>query len=108
MVHKSRASRRGRDRHQGAAHRACMIGCAMDIHPPTKPIESAKDFVIHLSMIVIGILIAIGLEQTVEAWHHHECWECRRAKTFCPRFATTSGPSTVLGLRSRKIVRNWC
>ena len=31
-----------------------------------------KDFFIHLSMITTGILIALGLEQTVEAWHHHE------------------------------------
>ena len=44
----------------------------MEIHPPTKPIESVKDFFLHLSMITIGILIALGLEQAVEAWHHHE------------------------------------
>jgi hypothetical protein len=44
----------------------------MEVHPPTKPIESLKDFLIHLSMITIGILIALGLEQSVEAWHHHE------------------------------------
>ena len=44
----------------------------MEIHPPTKPIESVREFFVHLSMITIGILIALGLEQTVEAWHHHE------------------------------------
>jgi hypothetical protein len=44
----------------------------MEIHPPTKPVESVKDFLIHLSMITIGILIALGLEQAVESWHHHE------------------------------------
>ena len=44
----------------------------MEIHPPTRPIESAKDFLLHLFMIVLGILIALGLEQAVEAWHHHE------------------------------------
>jgi len=44
----------------------------MEIHPPAKPIESAKDFFLHLFMIVLGILIALGLEQAVEAWHHHE------------------------------------
>jgi hypothetical protein len=44
----------------------------MEIHPPTKPVESVKDFLIHLSMITIGILIALGLEQAVEAWHHRE------------------------------------
>lgn len=44
----------------------------MEIHPPTKPIESVREFFVHLSMIVVGILIALGLEQAVEAWHHHE------------------------------------
>jgi hypothetical protein len=44
----------------------------MEIHPPHGPVESIKDFVLHLSMITIGILIALGLEQAVEAWHHHE------------------------------------
>jgi hypothetical protein len=43
----------------------------MEIHPPAKPIESVRDFLVHLSMIVIGILIALGLEQSVETWHHH-------------------------------------
>lgn len=43
----------------------------MEIHPPTRPVESVKDFLIHLSMITIGILIALGLEQAVEAWHQH-------------------------------------
>ena len=44
----------------------------MEIHPPHGPVESIKDFILHLSMITIGILIALGLEQAVEAWHHHE------------------------------------
>jgi hypothetical protein len=44
----------------------------MDIHPPTKPVESVKDYLIHLSMITVGILIALGMEQAVEAWRHHE------------------------------------
>jgi len=44
----------------------------MEIHPPTHPILSVREFLVHLSMVTIGILIALGLEQTVEAWHHHE------------------------------------
>lgn len=44
----------------------------MEIHPPSGHVGSVKDFFIHLSMITIGILIALGLEQAVEAWHHHE------------------------------------
>jgi hypothetical protein len=42
----------------------------MEIHPPQGHIGSVKDFLIHLSMIVIGILIALSLEGAVE-WVHH-------------------------------------
>lgn len=42
----------------------------MDIHPPLGPVHTVKDFFVHLSMIVIGILIAVSLEQFVE-WRHH-------------------------------------
>lgn len=44
----------------------------MEIHPPSHPIMSLREFFVHLSMVTIGILIALGLEQTVEAWHHRE------------------------------------
>jgi hypothetical protein len=42
----------------------------MDVHPPHAGIHSWKDFWIHLGTITIGLLIAIGLEQSVE-WMHH-------------------------------------
>jgi hypothetical protein len=42
----------------------------MDIHPPAGPVESVKHFFLYLSMIAIGILIALGLESTVETLHH--------------------------------------
>jgi hypothetical protein len=41
-----------------------------DVHPPHEPIHTWKDFFIHIATIVVGLLIAIGLEQTVEAIHH--------------------------------------
>ncbi len=44
----------------------------MEIHPPSGPVASVKEFFLHLSMITIGILIALGLEQAVASWHHHE------------------------------------
>jgi hypothetical protein len=34
----------------------------MDIHPPGSKIDTVKDYFIHLSMVVLGILIALGLE----------------------------------------------
>jgi hypothetical protein len=42
----------------------------MDVHAPHKPIHSIKEFLVHLLAITIGLLIALGLEATVE-WVHH-------------------------------------
>lgn len=41
----------------------------MHIHKP-KPLHGAREFLGEISVIVIGILIAIGLEQAVELFHH--------------------------------------
>ncbi|HEY4009685.1 MAG TPA: hypothetical protein VGM11_06000 [Acidobacteriaceae bacterium] len=41
----------------------------IDIHPPHHAATTRRDFLIHLSTVVLGILIAIGLEQTVELVH---------------------------------------
>ena len=43
----------------------------LDVHPPHHPAHSWRDFFIHIATIVVGLLIAIGLEQTVEAVHRH-------------------------------------
>ena len=42
----------------------------MEVHPPEHPIHTWRDFVVHIATIVVGLLIAIGLEQSVE-WLHH-------------------------------------
>lgn len=44
----------------------------IDIHPPHHGALTRRDFFIHLSTVVLGILIAIGLEQTVEYLHHRD------------------------------------
>jgi hypothetical protein len=45
----------------------------LDVHPPHAPTHTWKDFFIHIATICVGLLIAIGLEQSVEAIHHrHE------------------------------------
>jgi hypothetical protein len=45
----------------------------IDIHPPQHAPMTKRDFFVHLFIVVLGILIAIGLEQTVEFLHHrHE------------------------------------
>jgi len=50
-----------------------------DIHPSHPAIHTWRDFFVHISTIVIGLLIAIGLEQSVEYIHHrHQLQEARR------------------------------
>jgi len=50
----------------------------MDVHPPHHAITTWRDFFIHIATIVVGLLIAIGLEQTVEWLHHvHQIREIR-------------------------------
>jgi hypothetical protein len=44
----------------------------LDVHPPHEAVHTWKDFFIHIATIVIGLLIAIGLEQAVEYVHHRE------------------------------------
>jgi hypothetical protein len=44
----------------------------LDVHPPHQSVHTWQDFFIHIATIVIGLLIAVGLEQTVEAIHHHD------------------------------------
>jgi hypothetical protein len=39
----------------------------LDVHPPHHAASTWRDFFIRIITIVIGLLIAIGLEQTVEA-----------------------------------------
>jgi hypothetical protein len=41
----------------------------LDVHPPEHAAHSWRDFFIHIATIVLGLLIAIGLEQSVE-WMH--------------------------------------
>lgn len=42
----------------------------MEVHPPEHPIHTWRDFFVHIATIVVGLLIAIGLEQSVERLHH--------------------------------------
>jgi hypothetical protein len=50
----------------------------LDVHPPHQAANSWRDFFVHIATIVTGLLIAIGLEQTVEHFHHlHLAGEAR-------------------------------
>jgi len=41
----------------------------LDVHPPHQAVHTWKDFFIHIATIVVGLCIAVGLEQTVEKLH---------------------------------------
>ena len=50
----------------------------LDVHPAHHAANTWRDFFIHIATIVLGLLIAVGLEQTVEYIHHrHEVSETR-------------------------------
>jgi GTPase SAR1 family protein len=43
----------------------------LDVHPAHHAASTWKDFFIHIATIVLGLLIAVGLESLVEQIHHH-------------------------------------
>jgi len=50
----------------------------LDVHPPHEPVHSWKGFLVHIAAICVGLLLAVSLEQTVEAIHrHHQRAELR-------------------------------
>ena len=42
----------------------------LDVHPAPHAASSSKEFFIHIATIVLGLLIAVALEQTVVYFHH--------------------------------------
>ena len=44
----------------------------LDVHPPHNPTHTWAGFFIHIATIVVGLLIVVGLEQTVERPHRHD------------------------------------
>jgi hypothetical protein len=42
----------------------------LEAHAPHLAIHNWKDFFVHIATIVVGLFIAVGLEQTVEFFHH--------------------------------------
>ncbi len=42
----------------------------LDVHAPEHRIGGARDFLLHILTITVGLLIALGLENAVETLHH--------------------------------------
>jgi hypothetical protein len=42
----------------------------LEVHAARQAMHTWKDFLIHIATIVVGLIIAVGLEQAVEALHH--------------------------------------
>ncbi len=42
----------------------------MDVHAPHQPVHTWRDFAIHLTIVTIGLFIALSLEAFVEYIHH--------------------------------------
>jgi hypothetical protein len=52
----------------------------LDVHPAHHAAHSWKEFFIHIATIVLGLIIAVGLENTVEYLHHRsQAKEAREA-----------------------------
>jgi hypothetical protein len=52
----------------------------LDIHPAHHAASTWRDFFIHIATIVLGLMIAVSLEQTVEyIRHRHQAREARES-----------------------------
>jgi hypothetical protein len=52
----------------------------LEVHPAHHAATTWRDFLIHIATIVIGLLIAVSLEQTIEYLHHrHQVQATREA-----------------------------
>jgi hypothetical protein len=81
----------------------------LDVHSPYEAVHTWKDFFIHIATIAVGLLIAIGLEQTVEYFHHqhllHQARENIREE-LTENLAVLKDDRNALESNRRTLVRN--
>jgi hypothetical protein len=65
----------------------------LDVHAPQHTVHTWKDFLVHLATIVIGLLIAVGLEQLVEQAHDH--YKVRETRVTLQQERTANGKDLV-------------
>lgn len=76
-----------------------------DIHAPHESIQSWRQFLVHMTTITLGLLIAVGLEQSVEAIHrHHEAVILRDALNVESVQVLADARRTVV---AQEYERNW-
>jgi hypothetical protein len=68
----------------------------IDVHPPEHGIHGSRDFLIHLLTITVGLLIALGLEASVEALHHRQ--ERKEAEAMIRREIADNGDMIEQGM----------
>jgi len=77
----------------------------LDIHPAHHAATTWRDFFIHIATIVLGLLIAIGLEQTVE-WLHHRT-EIGELRLQLKQDSEKEFHDTMLLIRANSANRRW-
>ena len=72
----------------------------LDVHAPEHGISNMREFFLHLFTITCGLLIALGLENAAEAWHHrqerNEAQESIRQELTDNRAGARAGAGAVL------------
>src|ERR1035441_8871477 len=77
----------------------------LDIHPAHHAASTWRDFFIHIATIVLGLMIAVSLEQTVEYFHHRH--ERRQLEEDLRAEAERRIPILTAGLRQFAILADW-
>src|ERR1700735_4560096 len=47
----------------------------LEVHAPHEALHTWQGFFIHIATVVSGLVVAVGLEQTVELFHHRHLRE---------------------------------
>jgi hypothetical protein len=74
----------------------------LDVHPPHESVHTWTDFFIHIATICVGLLIAIGLEQAVEALHHRHEREVLVQEMRAESIATSPSSALTSTVTSKK------
>jgi hypothetical protein len=77
----------------------------LDIHPAQHAASTWRDFFIHIATIVLGLMIAVGLETTVEYIHHQH--ERRQLEEDLRAEAEGRIPQIVVNLKQFAILADW-